>query len=220
LKGANRGLKKLRELGLTGALERRIGGVRAGSGSRIWYLTDGGERLLRLDGGVTRPRRRFFEPSPHFLSHTLAVAECYVQLTEICGGRGLELTAPDLEPSCWRPFNHIGKMVTLRPDLFAVTVCGEYEDRWFFEMDLSTEAPIRVMEKCRRYHDYYRSGLEQQRHEVFPLVVWIVPDEARKTSLTAHIRDEFKKQPRIFIVITPDELEALIRQGIDGGALC
>ncbi len=220
LKAANRNLNKLQGLNLIGVLARRIGGARAGSGSRIWYLTDGGERLLRLGGHEgARPRKRFFEPSQYFLSHTLAVTECYVQLSEICGCGDPKLYRVELEPHCWRYYHHNGSTPTLRPDLCAVTHCGKYEDRWFIEMDLSTEAPIRLMEKCQRYHDYYRSGVEQRQHEVFPLVVWIVPSAARKESVIAHIKDEFKKQPRIFTVITPDELERLIRQG-DGAELC
>jgi hypothetical protein len=220
LKASNRNMNKLRGLELAGALARRIGGVQAGSGSRIWHLTEAGERLLRLGDGTARPRKRFFEPSPHFLSHTLAVAECYIQLTEICDGKDLTLIKAEMEPDCWRSYSHKGHLTALRPDMFTVTICGEYEDRWFVEVDLNTEAPITVVEKCRRYHDYYRSGLEQKEHEVFPLTVWIVPDEARKISITRHIRDEFPKLPKIFIVITPSELESLIRQGVDGGALC
>ena len=158
--------------------------------------------------------------SLHFLAHTLAVAECYVQLTEICGGDGLRLVKTELEPECWRAYSKTGKAVTLKPDMFAVTNCGSYEDRWFIEIDLDTQAPVAVTEKCRRYHDYYRTGFEQKRHEVFPLVVWIVPDEARKNSITTHIRDEFRHRPRIFIVITPGELAALLRQGVEAAGLC
>jgi hypothetical protein len=220
LKATNLNLNKLKNLGLIDALARRVGGVRAGSGSRIWHMTDAGERLLRLNGGDARPRKRFFEPSLHFLAHTLAVAECFVQLTEMCDGHDLKMAGVEPEPNCWRSFSHKGKLTALRPDLAAVTVCGDYEDRWFIEIDLNTEAPVTVVEKCRRYHDYYRSGLEQKQHDVFPLCVWIVPDATRKESLTAHIRGEFAKLPKIFIVITPDELETLIRQGVDGGALC
>lgn len=220
LRAASRCLRKLKSLGLIHALARRMGGVRAGSGALTWYLTEAGERLLRLGGGDAHPRKRFFEPSPHFLAHTLAAAECFTQLTEICAGSGLSLVKAELEPECWRPYNDKGKITALRPDLFAVTVCGEYEDRWFIEIDLSSEAPVTVVEKCRRYLDYYRSGLEQKQHEVFPLAVFIVPDKARKESLTLHIRNEFAGLPKIFIVITPDEFEALIRQGVDGSALC
>ncbi|MFV0485403.1 MAG: replication-relaxation family protein [Candidatus Saccharimonadales bacterium] len=220
LKAANRNMNKLKGLELTNNLARRVGGINAGSGSRIWHLTETGERLLRLGDGTARPRRRPHEPSSIFLKHTLAVAECFIQLTEICGGKGLELIKAEMEPDCWRSYSHKGHLTALRPDMFTVTVCGEYEDRWFVEIDLNTEAPVTVVEKCRRYYDYYRSGLEQKEHEVFPLTVWIVPDEARKESLTAHIREAFPKMPRIFIVITPDELENLIRQGVEGAALC
>ena len=219
LRAANRNLNKLKDLGFIGALARRVGGVRAGSGSLIWYLTEAGERLLRL-GGDARPRKRFFEPSPHFLAHTLAVTECFVRFAEICAGHGLAMAKAEIEPECWRPYSNKGKITALRPDLFFATVCGEYEDRWFVEIDLNTEAPVTVVEKCRRYYDYYRSELEQKQHEVFPLVVFVVPDAARKESVTAHIRDAFQKLPRIFIAITPNELEPLLRQGVSGEALC
>ena len=119
--------------------------------------------------------------------------------------------------------NSGGKIVFLKPDLFAVTVCDGYEDRWFLEIDLDTESPIRIIEKCQRYHDYYRSGLEQKQYSVFPLVVWIVPDAERKETITKHIQKVFAKQPKIFTVITMEELEPLIRQGADstgGVTLC
>lgn len=141
-------------------------------------------------------------------------------MKKLCVSRSLRLIKTEFEPYCWRDYTIKGQLATLRPDLFVVTNCDDYEDRWFIEIDLDTQAPVTVVEKCRRYHDYYRSGLEQKQHEVFPLVVWIVPDLSRKDSITTHIKDEFKKMPRIFIVITPDELETLIQQGADGKALC
>lgn len=221
LKAANRNLNKLKSLGLLDTLSRRVGGVRAGSGSLVWYLTGAGERLLRMTTEKSAlPIRRFFEPSPYFLAHTLAVAECFIQLTEICNCNNPKLVSVEPEPCCWRPFNHKGKLVTLKPDLFAITICDEYEDRWFIEIDLDTEAPVTVVEKCQRYHHYYRCGLEQKQHQVFPLTVWIVPDAARKESLTTHIRAEFSKQAKLFIVITPDELATLLSQGVKAGALC
>ena len=78
LRAASRCLKKLRELGLVGHLSRRIGGVRAGSGSLVWYITHAGERLIYLQSHTLTPTKRFFEPSPHFLAHTLAVADVAV----------------------------------------------------------------------------------------------------------------------------------------------
>jgi len=220
LKATVRNLNKLKKLGLADSLSRRIGGVRGGSGSFIWYLPEAGERLLRLGDDGVHSRKRFMEPSPYFLAHTLSTAECYVQLTEICAGRGMKLVHAEMETDCWRSYSHRGKLTSLRPDLFAITDCGDYEDRWFIEIDLDTESPGKVVEKCRRYHLYYRSGLEQKQHEVFPLVVWIVPDKARKESIVSYIRAEFANWLKIFIVITPDELEPLIRQGANGGMLC
>ena len=55
---------------------------------------------------------------------------------------------------------------------------------------------------------------------MFPLTVWIVPSTARKEKLITHIRKAFDKQPRLFAVITADELEPLICQGGEGGSLC
>ena len=123
------------------------------------------------------------------------------------------LTEAQNEPYCWRPYNSAGKVISLKPDLFAVTWCSLYEDRWFFEIDLATESPIKVIEKCHQYYKYYQSGLEQKQYGVFPLTVWIVPDVVRKSSIELRIKEEFSKRPNIFAVITPDELETLVRQG-------
>ena len=221
LRASNRNLKKLKEMGLVAAFSRRIGGVRAGSGSYIWHVTDAGERLLRLHYPDAPKRNRFFEPSPFFLAHTLAVAECFVRLTEICAAHPeLSLSVLQPEPECWRVYARHGKQVALKPDLFAATICDSYEDRWFIEIDLATESPAKVLEKCGRYHEYYQTGLEQREFGVFPLVVWLVPDAARKAHLTASLNAAFDKLPHIFTVITPDELAPLVRQGLEGGVLC
>lgn len=220
LRAASRCLKKLKDLGLACTLSRRIGGVRAGSGSLVWYISHAGERLLRLRDHKPAPVRRFFEPSPYFLAHTLAVSEISLQLTELCREQDMVLSALQPEPECWRSYSEHGTHLSLKPDLYAVTVSREYEDRWFFEVDLDTESPAKVIEKCQRYHQYYRSGLEQKAAGVFPLTVWVVPDTGRRDRLTAAIRTAFDKQPRLFVVITGDELTHLIRYGGDGGTLC
>lgn len=222
LRATARSLKRLRELGLIDHLARRIGGVRAGSGALVWYVTHAGERLLRLHDHDPAPvKTRFFEPSPYFLSHTLAVADIAVQLTELCrNNSGTELAALQPEPECWRTYSEYGAALTLKPDLYAVTVSGQYEDRWFFEIDLDTESPAKVLEKCERYHRYYRTGLEQEESGVFPLTVWIVPTAGRKERLLACLRDAFDKQPRLFAVVTQNELEHLVLHGGDEEALC
>lgn len=220
LRATSRTLKRLRQYRLLGTLSRRIGGVRAGSGSLVWYLTHGGERLLRLYDERAYPCRRIFDPSPFFLAHTLAAAEVSIRLQEMCRGGKIELTDLQPEPECWRSYSEHGTHLSLKPDLYATTVSGEYEDRYFFEIDLDTESPGKVVEKCQRYHQYYHSGLEQKEHGVFPLTIWIVPDKARRARLIAAIRAAFDKQPRLFAVITGDELARLIQCGGDKETLC
>ena len=100
------------------------------------------------------------------------------------------------------------------------SLSDRYEDRWFFEIDLNTESPVKVVEKCEKYHRYYRSGLEQKESEVFPLTVWIVPTAERRDRIIAHIRKAFEKQPKLFAVITKDELAHLIQHGGDERMLC
>ena len=221
IRAAARELRKLKEYGLVATLERRIGGTRAGSGSLIWHLTEAGERFLAMNTSEQYSRRRYLEPSRMFLRHSLAVSECYVQLVEICrNAPELTLLNADWEPDCWRPYTQHGKVIALKPDLFVATKSDGYEDRWFIEIDLSTESPSTIIGKCDRYRDYYRSGLEQKQFGVFPVVVWIVLDEKRKERLRAAIQEAYPKGGKLFIVITADEFERLIKQGFDVKDLC
>jgi len=128
---------------------------------------------------------------------------------------GIAVTTIQLEPNCWRSYNgRHGVRQQLKPDLYAVTSDGEYEDLWFFEIDLDTEAPSRVMAKCEQYQEYYRFGAEHAKREVFPRVVWIVPNAKRKTALQSHIAGSSTVTVKqLFVFVLPDELEALIRKG-------
>lgn len=220
LRAASRNLKKLDEFGLVHSLSRRIGGVRAGSSSLIWYLTHAGERLLRLHDTKAFPVRRHFEPSAYFLAHTLAVAETSIRLTEICREHEPQITALQLEPECWRTYSNAGVSLSLKPDLYAATTTEEYEDRYFIEVDLDTESPAKVVEKCQKYHAYYRSGLEQEESEMFPLTVWMVPSITRKEKIIRHLREAFDKHAKLFAIITSDELEQLILEGGEREMLC
>ena len=220
-RAAARELRKLKDYGLVNTLERRIGGTRAGSGSLIWHLTEAGERFLAMENSEQYTRRRYLEPSRMFLRHSLAVSECYVQLVEICRRTpGLTLLTADWEPDCWRPYMLRGKIVSLKPDLFAAIKSDGYEDRWFIEIDLSTESPSTIIGKCDRYRDYYRSGLEQKQFGIFPVVVWLVLDAGRKERLRTAIKEAYPKGGKLFIVITTDEFERLIQQGFDVKDLC
>ena len=212
LRAVNRTLSKLREYGVITHLKRRIGGVRAGSGAFVWALAPAGDRLLQ--GKV---RKRSIEPLSIFLEHTLAVAETAIKLHELDVAKKIILSNIDTEPTCWRMYSGVGGGVkTLKPDMFAITASGEYEDNWFLELDLDTESPSTVLKKCLQYITYYKTGREQKDLGVFPLIVWIVPDGKRKSSLKRHISEGISANDmRLFIVITMNELEPLLIGGAD-----
>jgi len=216
LRSANRTLAKLRDLRLLVALDRRIGGVRAGSGAYVWSLGQVGARLLqRADDVEGLPRRqRKFEPSSTFLEHTLAVAEVSLRLTEAAQRGHVALLDVQYEPACWRAYiGPGGGIARLKPDLAIVTATGEFEDHWFFEVDLATEPPSRVIRACLNYQEYRRSGVEQRRLGLFPAVVWIVPTLRRKETIESRLRRYDGISPGLFTVITLDQLEALIQGG-------
>ena len=141
-------------------------------------------------------------------------------MTTLChNSHDLELIALDTEPTSWRRFNDNAKAMMLKPDMFAILSYDHYEDRYFMEMDLSTESPRQVVDKCDQYLRYYYSGIEQRETGMFPFVVWVVKDESRKKKLKEYITSSIKGQPKMFLVITPEELEKLLRQDIDAKEL-
>ena len=221
LRATAREMKKLKEYGLVKNLDRRIGGVRGGSSSLVWHLSEAGYRLLELGSHEKRTRKRHLEPSLNHLNHAIAVSACYVCIHEICQQNpNVNLDHADTEPICWRSYARHGNIVYLKPDLFLATKCGGYEDRWFIEIDLATESPTTILKKCERYHDYYKTNLEQRKHGVFPAIIWIVPDKARKEVLQTTITKFNKKNTKMFLVILPDDLEKIIINGFDAKDLC
>lgn len=190
-------------------LERRIGGWQGGSAVSIWTLSTKGIRHLK---GTTR-RIRPHHHSTTFLQHHLAITETRVVLHEVARQHQRELEV-QLEPDCWRHFlSAHGVKTGLKPDLAVTVTSSDYVDRYFLEVDRATENPARVIRKCWHYEQYRRSGMEQERHGVYPAVVWIVPHAERKSQLQRALSAEPKLLKHLFTVITPDELSALIRDG-------
>jgi hypothetical protein len=207
-RNANHAFARLRELGLLVHLERRIGGVRAGSGGHIWQITDLANRLLRTRFGETIGTRvRTFEPGTTFLDHTLAIAEVVITLQENTGNQRVTLKRIQLEPDCWRTYlGPSGEPKWLKPDLAVVTESAGYEDYWFIEVDRATEPPNRVVRKCFQYHEYRRTDNEQNEHGLFPAVAWVVPSERRREQLRGRLAEERVLNDRLFTIITRDEL--------------
>jgi hypothetical protein len=183
---------------LLAALERRVGGVRAGSAGLVLVLGPVGQRVLTSGG----PRRRAYEPTMRFFDHTLATSQLAVDLTLAARHGSIELLALRAEPQSWREFADMSGRRWLRPDAFVVLGSGEYELRWFIEVDRSSESLPVVIRKCRLYADYYQSGTEQAAHGVFPRVCWVVPDEARAERVREAIARERRLPDGLFVVTT------------------
>lgn len=200
-------------------LERRIGGVRAGSAGTVYRLGAVGDRLVRLwrgEGGRGRTSR---EPGRLFVRHGLAVTETFVRLREAERSDALEVLAFDPEPASWRPFAGTGGRQVLKPDAFARLGLGKYEDRYFVELDCGTEGSGALAAKCRTYLAYFRSGAEQAAHGVFPRIVWITTTEQR-VSLIADVCGRLPAAAwPLFAVTTPERAEGLFLGRLDPAAV-
>ncbi len=184
-------------------LNRRIGGVRAGSSGFVYTLGPAGQRLLNLSG----PRRRLREPSSLHVAHTLAISDLVVDLTVAARQRRFELITLEPEPACWRPIPGYARVV-VRPDLFVAVGIGEYESRWFIEIDRETAHLPALLRKCRLYETYYRSGTEQAANGVFPRVLWVMPTERRAERLRTAVEAAQDLTAGLFLIAS-DPLPAL-----------
>lgn len=211
-RAARRVLQRLTRDRLLIRLERRVGGVRAGSGSFIYALGPVGHRALARE----EPRPRYREPTVAFIDHTLAITQLVVDLIQTArtadkGKSAFEILEYQPEPRCWRQFtSNLGPTV-LRPDLFVSLGVQEFDHRWFVEVDRGTEHMPAIIRKCRAYESYYAGGIEQAEHGVFPRVCWLVPTSKRADKLRSAIKADRQLTNQLFVVTTPDDvLTALI----------
>jgi hypothetical protein len=213
---AMRVLSRLEAHGLMVRLMRRIGGVRAGSSGIVWQLGATGERMLRALYGDGQ-RRRYLEPSRAFVAHTLDCSELAVRLHELDRQGALELVTLEAEPNCWRSFLAAhGVRSWLKPDLFAITASGNYEDHWFIEADRATEHPGVVARKVAVYQTYAATGMYQAEHGLFPAVLWVVPDAKRKHVIEDILSAERVGRTDVFHVVTQTGFTGCITSGLLG----
>jgi hypothetical protein len=214
-RACTRVLARLTELGLVAHLTRRIGGVRQGSAATTWQLAATGERLLRTIRG-NGTRRRYTEPATEFIAHTLEVAELAVRLREAERDRALEVPEIQAERRAWTRFiGPHGAPVWLRPDLRAVTAGIDFEQHWFIELDRRTERATFLERKLTTYGAYYSSGQYQAAHDLFPTVLWVVPDLRRSEEL-ARIASSLGLPHEVFRYCLPDAFIDLVTAETNG----
>lgn len=200
-----RTLQRLVSLGVLMRLERRIGGLRAGSASFVYALGPLGHRLLEKRQSA-RPRR--YEPSAAFATHQLAVSQLAVDLILASRRRRCEVLVVEGEPACWRTLTGLGRIV-LRPDLFLSVGVDELEYRWFVELDRGTHHRPALLRKAQLYESYYQTGVEQATHGVFPRVLWIAPDPTRASQLRSTL-DRGGFTDNLLMVTTSEDAVAVL----------
>lgn len=168
-------LARLRNLRVIGVLDRRIGGIRAGSEGLVYYVDTARERIQRGDAG-SKTRKRFEEPSARFLDHTLAIADTATNLLEAATVSGAEVVRLDPEHAATRTYSDdYGVLQVLRPDLYVELAARVGDDEvaaFFVEVDLGHESLPTLLGKVLAYETYRSNGIEQRQFGTFPHVVW------------------------------------------------
>jgi hypothetical protein len=201
---ARRDLQRLVEWRVLARLDRRIGGIRAGSEGFAMTLDVIGQRLRYPQRRRYRPP---WTPQPTHLLHAVAVSELYVQL---CTDTTLSVEFV-AEPACWR--QSAGSLV-LKPDAYVEITTDEFRDAYFIEIDRATESMTRIAEKLTKgYVRHWQTGREQEANGVFPLVVWVTPNEARASQIRGVIGRLGADHRQLFVVTTVDAAAPQLTNG-------
>lgn len=200
LRVCRRVLTRLHGHGLVDHLAQRVGGVRSGSSGVVWHLAPAGDRMLSTLRPGRRGRRES-EPSRLLLRHYLAACDAHVLVVEASRHGRFEIERVELEPDCWRRFTDLHGSHLVRPDLGLVTGDACYLYHWALEVDLGTERPARLIEKCRLY-ERYAASLDGDSEHVAPVVVWIMDSPERVAALEAALSRAPEVDPARYRITT------------------
>jgi hypothetical protein len=204
-------LARLVGLGLLVRSERRVGGVRAGSSGFVYWLSSGGWRLMEPNDPR---RRRRGEVGLAFRAHALDVTELLVRASEAEVAGRLQLRAFAAEPQAWQCF---GAGRILKPDAYVQIERAGATDHWFVEVDRDTESRRVLEAKCQAYLDAFHAGLDGMG-ELFPAVIWQVPDEKRAEVLLSVIEGLPAPSSELFYITLPTRTVDLLVAGVGGVA--
>jgi len=199
-------LARLAALDVVTTLDRRIGGVRAGSAGLVYALGVAGQHLVPLLGApadehTARRARHPWTPGRLFLRHTLAVSELFVRLVEKGIETGVKLDAFNTEPVSWTP-NGLGGW--LKPDAYVVLTTEMFEDAWWIEVDRATESLPTLKRKLVMYLDFVERG-QLGPDGVIPRVLVTVPDEGRREAIQELLDRLPEPADKLLHVVLADE---------------
>lgn len=202
---AGRHLKRLTELRVLGRLDRRVGGVEAGSASYVYRLDVIGQLMNGEDG------RRPWHVGQAFVGHGLLVSECYVCLVEASRACGFQVADFRTEPRCWVTFTGPAGPTVLKPDAFVLVINGEFEDRWWLEVDNASEHPSRLARKAALYGQAYDLGVTGAAP--FPKVLWVCLTDERTEQIAKVLRGLSEAHRDLMAVCRLDALPAVMAAG-------
>jgi len=174
-------LTRLADHGFVSTLDRRIGGVRAGSAGHVYRLTPTARRLFDMQR--EQPTRRPRTPGAPFLTHALTVSDIYVTLIEASRINDFCVSTFDTEPACWYA---TGNGVYLKPDAYLVLATSTYKDCWWLEIDRATESKPRIKHKIQNYIDHLTIG-GTGPDGIPPRILFSVPDHQRTQAISTVI---------------------------------
>ena len=162
----NKVLGRLTRLGYLSVVGRRTPGEKGGNTPHVYKLGRHGRALLGVEG---RQSVAINDPA-------LMIADTYVELRRAEKAGVLTVRQWDVERS----------LPPIRADLLVAVDYPEQRrsSSYFLEIDLGTEAPIRLREKIAGYWRVY----QRNEDEFFKFVVFVVKGEARKREIQRIIR--------------------------------
>jgi Replication-relaxation len=196
----DRSLMRLTAGGYLRRMARFVGGFGGGSGQYVYQLGRLGWRTLGK-GGTYRPLRVVD-------LHTLTIAECFVALHGLERQGELTVISYRPEPGC-----HLSVAgVPLTPDAYVELglQTRKLKFRYWLEIDRDTENMDTIKGKCVRYWRAYQAWQE----EVFPFVVFVVPDGARQREIERVIVGGPAEAQALFKVYELDGLAEVIHRNM------
>jgi hypothetical protein len=186
----DRALKRLTDGGYLTRLGRMVGGYGGGSGQYVYQLGRTGWRYLHKGGG--------YRPLRVVDYHTLHIADCFVMLKVLERGGELTVLRYDADLVSRRTVGGI----LLTPDAYAELGVQATRQKFSFwlEIDRDTENAEIIRGKCVRYWRAYQAW----DGEVFPYVVFVVPDALRRRELERIIAGGPSEAQNLFRVCERD----------------
>jgi hypothetical protein len=197
----DRTLGRLTAGGYLARLARMVGGLGGGSGCYVYQLGRKGWRLLGK-GGAYRPLRTAD-------LHTLTITECFVALHAQEQGGALRVITYQPEPSCHRTVGG----VKLTPDAYVElgVPARRLKFCYLLEVDRDTENNDTLMGKCVRYWKAYKAWCDD---EIFPDVVFVVPDTNRARAIERVIAGGPDEALALFRVYLLDDFAEVIHRNM------